>query len=152
MKITVQQGEIQKENADALIVNLFFGAQPGGASGAIDQALDGQISTAINLGDFKGEANETLLLYTQGRIEAPRVLVVGLGHQQDFDLEGVRRAAGTAIATLIRSGARNAATILHGTGMGKLSVEASAQAVAEASILAAYRFDAYRPKNRSLPL
>ena len=152
MKITVQQGEIQKENADALIVNLFFGAHPGGASGAVDQALDGQISAAIDLGDFKGEANETLLLYTQGRIAAPRVLVVGLGNQQDFDLEGARRAAGTAIAALMRSGARNAATILHGTGMGKLPVEAAAQAVAEASILAAYRFEAYRTKNRSQPL
>ena len=152
MNITVQQGEIQKQAADVLVVNLFSGARPGGAAGAVDQVIGGQISAAIDLGDFKGESSETLLLYTQERIAAPRVLVIGLGQPQDFDLERARRTAGHAIAALARLGVKNAATILHGTGAGDLPVEAAAQAVAEASLLAAYRFDNYRSRDRSHPL
>jgi leucyl aminopeptidase len=152
MNITVRQGEIQKQDAGVLVVNLFFGARPGGATGAVDQALDGAISTAVDLGDFQGELGETLLLYTQDRISAPRVLVVGLGAKEDFDLERARRAAGTAIGALDRSGTTSAATILHGTGAGNLPVAEAAQAVAEASLLAAYRFDEYRSRKRPHPL
>ena len=152
MDIKVIQGAIQKQDADVLVVNLFAGARPGGATGAVDQALDGQISAAIDLGDFEGKAGQTLLLYTHGQIPAPRVLVVGLGEQEGFDLERARRAAGTAIGTLGRLGAKSAATILHGAGAGGLSVESAAQAVAEASLLAAYRFDEYRSQPRSQSL
>ena len=75
-----------------------------------------------------------MLLYTHGQIPAPRVLVVGLGEQEGFDLERARRTAGTAISTLGGLGAKSAATILHGTGAGNLPVEPAAQAVAEASL------------------
>ena len=39
-----------------------------------------------------------------------------------------------------------AATVLHGAGAGGLEAEAAAQAVAEASILACYRFEEYKSK------
>ena len=45
MKIIVKQGEIQASTADTLIVNLFDDVTtPGGATGAVDQALGGAIS------------------------------------------------------------------------------------------------------------
>ena len=152
MDIKVIQGAIQKQDADVLVVNLFAGARPGGATGVVDQALGDQISAAIDLGDFEGKVGQTLLLYTHGQIPAPRVLVVGLGEQEGFDLERARRAAGTAIGTLGRLGAKSTATILHGTGAGNLPVEPAAQAVAEASLLAAYRFDEYRSRPQSQSL
>lgn len=152
MDIKLIQGAIQKQDADVLVVNLFAGARPDGATGAVDQALRGQISAAIDLGDFAGQAGQTLLLYSHGQLPAPRVLVVGLGVQADFDLEKARCAAGTAIGALGRLGVESAATILHGTGAGNLPVEPAAQAVAEASLLAAYRFDQYRSRPRPQPL
>ena len=99
MDIKVIQGAIQKQDADVLVVNLFAGARPGGATGAVDQALGGQISAAIDLGDFEGKAGQTLLLYTHGQIPAPRVLVVGLGEQEGFDLERARRASLSFVAS-----------------------------------------------------
>ena len=44
MKITVRRGEIQKQRADALVVNLFAGTTPSGETAAVDRALEGQIS------------------------------------------------------------------------------------------------------------
>ncbi len=143
MNITVQQGEIQKKADEAIIVNLFENARPGGATKAVDQALDGLIQETLDCGDFKGKKNETLLLYTQSRIPARRVLVVGLGKQEDFTLDGARQAAGTAARKLQSLGVKRAATILHGTGAGNLPVEDVAQAVAEASALSCYQFKHY---------
>ncbi|HZW98842.1 MAG TPA: hypothetical protein VFF10_02170, partial [Trueperaceae bacterium] len=42
-------------SGDALIVNLFEGVtSPGGATGAVDKALNGQLSEAITAGDLSG--------------------------------------------------------------------------------------------------
>ena len=145
MKLTVRQGEIQNTRDDAIVVNLFQGAPPGGATGAVDEALGGLIGRIVRSGDFTGELNKTLLLYPEaGSVRATRVLVVGLGKQQDFDLERARQAAGTAARKLQALGVTRAATVLHGGGAGGLEVEEAAQALAEGSVLSCYRFDDYR--------
>ena len=152
MKITVQQGEIQKQRSDALVVNLFADASPSGATGAVDAAIDGQISTAIRLGDFSGKAGESLLLYPNGLAPAQRLLVVGLGPRDAFDTETARRAAALAVNRLGKLGVKNAATVLHGAGAGGLDPERAAQVLSEASLLAHYRFETYRsaPKTSTL--
>lgn len=151
MNIKVQQGEIQNRRDEALIVNLFQGARPGGATLAVDRALGGLISAAIDSGDFKGKKNELLLLYSGGKIPARRVLVVGLGKQPEFSLETARQAAGTAARKLQDLGVSQAATVLHGAGTGGLDAEEAAQALAEAGIMACYRFDHYRTGAQERP-
>lgn len=145
MEIKVKQGNIQQTTADTLIVNLFEGVTaPGGATGAIDQALGGAISDLIAGGDFKGKAGEVAVLYPRGAIGARRVLVAGLGKPEKFDLEGVRKAAAAAIKRARDLNAGHVATIVHGAGIGGLATEAAAQATAEGSLLATYRYDAAR--------
>src|SRR5690625_2512090 len=88
VKIEVVTGQLQEAAADTLIVNLFEGVTtPGGATGALDKALDGAISDLIRHGDLKGKAGEITCLYPRGAISATRVLVVGLGKSGEFDLE-----------------------------------------------------------------
>ena len=145
MNITVRQGEIQKTRAEAVVVNLFQGARPGGATAAVDAGLGGLIGRVVDSGDFTGEKNRTLLLYPEaGGFPARRVLLVGLGRQEEFDLETARQAAGTAARRLQELGVEKGATVLHGAGAGGLEAEEAAQAVAEASILACYRFDEHK--------
>ena len=147
MNIRVRQGQIQKQRSAALIVNLFQDTHPSGATKAVDQALGGLIGAALAKGDFKGKKNELLLLYPgkAGKdFSAERVLVVGLGKQADFGLEAARQAAGSAAKRLQELGVAEAMTVLHGSGAGKLDATDAAQALAEASILACYRFDHYR--------
>ena len=65
MELQVVQGDITQTAADCLVVNLFEGVTtPGGATGALDKALDGAISFLLGTQDFNGEAGSTALLYT----------------------------------------------------------------------------------------
>jgi leucyl aminopeptidase len=142
MNVHITQGSIESAEADAIIVNLFEGVtSPGGATGAVDSALDGAISDLIAGGDFNGKKGEVAALYPRGVIPARRVLLVGLGKEEQFDLEAARQAAGNAIQQARKLNARTVATIVHGAGIGGLEIEAAAQATIEGSLLALYRFD-----------
>ena len=147
MQLNIVQGSIQENKADTLIVNLFEGVRPpSGATGAVDRALNGAISEMVASGDLTGKAGEVGVVYTRGAIPAKRVLVVGLGKQEDLNLEGVRQAAGTAIKRARDLNAKDVATVLHGAGAGGLEISAVAQAVAEGTLLALYVFDMFKSK------
>ncbi len=54
MNIRVLREDVTKVKTPALIVNLFEGVKsPGGATGAVDKALDGAISQLIGEGEIK---------------------------------------------------------------------------------------------------
>lgn len=143
MKLNLVQGGIQESAADTIIVNLFENVMtPGGATGAVDKALDGAISDLIAGGDFTGNAGKVSVLYPRGAISARRVLIAGLGKRDEFDLETVRRTAAAAIIRARELNGKNIATILHGAGIGGLPVTSTAQATVEGTLLALYQYDA----------
>ncbi|HEX2033369.1 MAG TPA: leucyl aminopeptidase [Chloroflexota bacterium] len=148
MELTVVAGRLPAAAADTIVVNLFQGVEePGRATGAVDAALGGAISRLIGTGDFRGKLNQTAVLYPGQAaaggdgVQATRVVVVGLGKREDFTLDRARQAAGTAARKARDLGARQVATVLHGAGVGGLPPLEAAQALAEGTALAVYRFD-----------
>ena len=141
MEVKVVAGDITKIKAGAAIVNLFEGVErPAGATGAVDQALDGAITRLIAEGEIKGKLNEITLIHTMGKIEPARVIVVGLGKQDKFTLDSIRSVAAESCKFLRKLGVKRIATIVHGAGIGGIAPEKAAQALAEGSILGLYTF------------
>ncbi|MHB8084936.1 MAG: leucyl aminopeptidase family protein, partial [Dehalococcoidia bacterium] len=141
MKFEVKTGDISKTKCDAIIVNLFEGtARPGGATAAVDVALGGAINGLIKNGEFKGKANEVHVLHALGKVPARLVVIAGLGKKEDFKADKVRSVMAEVIRALARHNCDSAATILHGVGSGGLSAEKAAEAIAEGSMLGAYKF------------
>ena len=145
MDIKVVSGDITTQHVEAIVVNLVEGVSaPGGATGAVDRALDGAISRLIEDGEAKGKRGEITLIHTLGKMATSRVLVLGLGRASDFGAETVRSVAGEACRYLRGLGVEKAASIAHGAGIGGLDNTASAQALVEGSLLGLYRFDKYK--------
>jgi len=141
MEIRVIISDILKIETDALIVNLFEGiSHPGGATGAVDKALDGAITQLITSGEIKGKLSELTLIHTLGKIPARRVVVAGLGKQPELSLDKIRRIIAQAGRFLRGKGVKRVATIAHGAGVGGIEPEKAAQAIAEGSILGLYTF------------
>ena len=148
MDIKVVTEDVTKVKAQALIINLFEGVeQPGGATGAVDRAMDGAISQLIKDGEIKGKKGETTLIHTFGKIGPSRVLVAGLGKGDSFTLETVREIMAGSCRYLRKLGVKQVATIAHGAGIAGLDTRASGQAIAEGSIMGLYRFGNYFTKN-----
>ena len=148
MRITVNQGDVTQVSSPALIVNLFEGVtRPGGATGAVDRALSQGISELIADGETKGKRGEMTLVHTFGRIAPSRVLVAGLGKEENFNVDIIREVTAEACRFLRRRGIASAATIAHGAGIGGISPRDSAQAIAEGASLGLYRFTEYRSRD-----
>ena len=147
MQIKAVMGDITQQEVGAVIVNLFQGVQrPGGSTGAVDRALDGIISSLIVQGEIKGKNGEYTLIHTMEKIKPARVLVAGLGKQEEFTPEVVRQIMAGACRLLRNKGVQEAATIAHGAGIGGMDAATSAQAIAEGSLLGLYTFDRYQSK------
>src|SRR5688572_15935215 len=141
MDIKVQSGDIASVAADAVVVNLFEGVTaPGGGTGAVDQAMGGALTQLIASGDLRGKLGETTLVHTLGRLLSPRVVVVGLGKSEDFDVDKVRSLSGDLARYLRRQRLKNVAVICHGAGIAGLEAEDCAAAIAEGTLLGTYRF------------
>ena len=147
MKIRVVRNDVASIKTPALVVNLFDGVKkPGGATGAVDKALDGAISQLIKDGEIKGKKGETTLIHTFGKIPAARVIVLGLGKRESFTTNTVREVTAASSRYLRRLGVAKAATIAHGAGIGGLDPLERGQAIGEGSILGLYRFRTYLTK------
>ena len=149
MKVILKNQKLENIPCDVLIVNLFEGVKTlGGGIGAVDLALEGLINKIIKEENFKGKTGSTLVIRTNGQINAKKVMVAVLGEKEKFDLNAVRKAAAAAIRCAKRERAKTVCTILHGAGVGKLDPKDAAQAITEVSQLALYEFDKYKSKDK----
>jgi leucyl aminopeptidase len=145
LEIKVIVGDIAQIEADAIVVNLFEGVdQPGGATAAVDKALDGAISSLISRGGIKGKFGEVSIVHTFGKLPSRMVAIAGLGKSQDFNIDKIRGVVGEFCRALRKLNCHKIATILHGAGMGGIDLESSAEAIAEGALLGLYSFTKYK--------
>jgi len=141
VEIKVATGDITRFEADAIVVNFFEGREhPEGDTAAVDKALDGAISQLIGRGEIKGKLNEITVIHSLGKLPAAKVVVVGLGKQEELSLNKVRGAVAETCRLLRKKSVRNMATVAQGEGIAGISAEVSAQAIAEGALLGVYAF------------
>jgi leucyl aminopeptidase len=152
MNVRVKQGRIEREPAEVLVLS-HFEDEVGlsGEAAAIDRALHGALCNLLKSGEFQGKSNQTVLLHTQGKLPAKRVLLVGLGKRKEARLDTVRQAMGTAVKRIRQAGAGSFFTPLHGGTLPRTAVLELAQAMTEGAILGGYQFTVYRSNSSEEP-
>jgi len=152
MDVRVAVGDIAAWKDEVVVVNLFEGVtRPGGATGAVDKAMGGAISHLIASGDVKGKFKATFVLPTFGKILGARIFVVGLGTRNGFGTNRIREVSAKVVNRVSKLGLTSLSTIVHGAGIGGVDLAEASEAVAEASLLASYRFSRYRTKEDPKP-
>src|SRR4051812_16621262 len=121
--VTARQGAPEETSADTRVVGLFEGDSPP----------DGPVAELVSSGEAKSGARKLAVTHEDGR----RVIVVGLGKRDDFDAEKARVAAGVAAQRARELGARALSWAEPGG-------EGVAGALVEGTLLALYKFDAYK--------
>lgn len=147
MEIKATADDIVSIKVDAIIVNYFEGQEGlAGDIAALDKALNGAITQLIEQGDIKGKPDEITLIHSFGKLPALRVVISGLGKQQELDLNKIRGSAAETCRWLRNKGAATIATVTQGADINGISTEDAVQAVTEGAILGLYAFRKYITK------
>jgi leucyl aminopeptidase len=133
------------ERAEADLLVLPVAAGPAGpqappVTAAVLRRLGADLAgLAGAAGKFTGKLDDVLLVPGYGALAAPAVLLVGVGPDDGRTAETLRRAAAVAVAAAGK--AATLAVALHQAGLGSPAAAGAAlAAVAEGTVLAAYRF------------
>jgi leucyl aminopeptidase len=112
------------------------------------QAVDGggQIGRAIATTRFDGDTSALVELLAPAGLDAPRLLVVGLGEPGKADRGGFERIGGALAGRLIASGVKSLIVDMDGVDDIAITRGEAAARIAYGAILRGYRFDKYRTK------
>ncbi len=109
----------------------------------LDKRMNGEIEQLIRLGDFKGKDGTNALIYTDGKIAARRVLIVGLGERKKATVDTIRKAAATAANKAVAMKVGTMALALHRAIEGRVDSATAGQAIAEGAYFGSFRYDEY---------
>lgn len=147
MEFSIKSGAPQSARNGCLVVGVFEPRKLSGAGAALDRRAKGYLSAILRRGDMQGKAGTTLFLHNVPGAAADRVLLVGLGRQNEFGEKQYRDAVAAAIRALGASGSEEAS--LHLTEL-PLAKRDAAWKVAHAVTVAGectYRFTRMKSKS-----
>ncbi|HEG42706.1 MAG TPA: leucyl aminopeptidase [Phycisphaerales bacterium] len=149
VNVKVNKVEAIKARVDLLAVAVTTNGTKTGLCQELDKKLKGKIAALDKLGDFKGKKDTTAVIYTDERIAAKRVLLIGLGDKKDITADTIRKAAAMAAGKAVALRAKTVALALHqGVVSRKLDLQTLGQAITEGAVFGGYRYDEYQEKTK----
>lgn len=145
MKIHVKQTALETAPADALVLGIWKTTKQLSVAG--NSNLKKACREFLTNNDFKARPDETAILYNPAKVAARRIVLVGLGDREGYNLERIRQACGASAKTLMRLGVQRMALAVETFAIETIPFSDVCQAVVEGVILAAYRFTALKAVN-----
>ncbi|MFQ6617166.1 MAG: leucyl aminopeptidase [Fidelibacterota bacterium] len=144
MKFTMVSEEILKSKRDLYVVGLFKADEESYKTDRffdkLNETFGGALSDMLDASGFVPDFKKKLLFYTGADIPSKRVLFIGLGEADKFNIERARQAAGTITADARESNVKSIVLPLFGEEVLKEGTGEIAQAEVEGFILGSYRF------------
>jgi leucyl aminopeptidase len=137
MRASFRQGPPAETQADTLCFGLFEGDD---APPELDRALGGRLSRLIGSGEARGSFKKVTVIHPDGDIGAARAIAVGLGKRDEFTPERARVAGAVGLGRARDAGSDRMAWAVP-EGVDQTAV---GRALAEGTLLGAYRFDRYK--------
>lgn len=145
MKVTSLKSNLKTTKTDAVAVFIYedkkvFNEQISG----LKKFLKTEIERIIRYEDFKGKSETSVFLYTDKKINSPRLILVGVGKQDKTTLETFRKASAIAANKAKSLKAKHLAIMFPQLPDGfNATIEETAQSIGEGAILSQYKFDKY---------
>ena len=108
MEFSTKPGSPDRIKCGCVIVGVYADRKFTPAASLIDAASNGALSNAARNGDMPAKRGGTLMLAGLSGILAERVLIVGLGKQDELKYKGYAEAVRAAVKALDTTGAGNA--------------------------------------------
>lgn len=142
MNISSQKLNLDKPTFDALVINLFRGEDIDKRLSFLDKETLSLVNKVIDNGDFKAEKNNHFLLYPLSSYHF-RILLVGSGEKDKFDINIARENLGSAIKKLSTKKVKTVAVNFE----APQETDKLVQALAEGAVLASFNHEIFKKKD-----
>lgn len=142
MDFKLSKGDPLEVKCDVLVFGRYENERIGGSVKKADQALENVLERTFEQEKFKGEIGKSVMIHTLGKIQADRVLIVGLGKRSKFSLD-VLRKVGIHTAKRTNSLSKKTAFALEVPDN-----RGSFAALSEGMMLGLYNFNKYKTNDK----
>src|SRR3989475_10389722 len=141
MQITLETTPFAAIETDALVSYVFEETDPvQGRIAEIDQAAAGLLRKLAKSGELTGKTLEFTLIHAPAGLKAARLLLVGAGKKDQFNVATLRKVAGAALRSLKAKSVRNFSFLAGGA----LPSEDGSQAIVEGLLTGNFETDKYK--------
>src|ERR1700732_5111838 len=146
MQITLETKPYATLETDALVTYVFEETDPiQGTLAEIDKSANGLLRKLSTSAEFTGKPLEMTLIHAPAGVKAARLLLVGAGKRDKFDVASLRKIAGAALRYLKSRSVKQLAFLLRENDLN----EDSAQAIAQGFITADFETDKYKSDHKN---
>jgi leucyl aminopeptidase len=146
MQITLETKPYAALETGALVSYVFEDADPiQGTLAEINKSVNNLLSKLSAGAEFTGKPLEMTLIHAPAGLKAARLLLVGAGKRDKFDVATLRKIAGAALRYLKSRSIKQLAFLVRENDLN----EDSAQAIAEGVITADFETDKYKSDKKN---
>lgn len=148
MKSQAITGNFQDANVDAIVVAVFKDEKATAPFlKELDKTVGGLIAGIFEDEEFKGDAGETALVRfaAAGKGKPSRLLLVGVGKQEDYKIPNVGVLAGTAVRFLLKRNLKSFVLVPR----SEADAGEVAQVAMQSVITSQYGIDKYKTKDKN---
>src|SRR5882724_2957840 len=141
MQITLETKPYASLETDALVTPVFEGDDPiQGRAAELDQLTGGLLKRLATSGELTGKTLEFTLIHAPAGLKTARLLLVGAGKRDQFNVATLRKIAGAALRSLKAKSVKNLAFLAGGT----LPADEGSQAIVEGLLAGDFETDKYK--------
>ncbi len=147
MEFSIKIGGLEKQRSACVVTGVFAPRKLSPSASLIDRVSGGYLSGITRRGDMQGKAGSTLLLHNVPRIASERVLLVGLGREQEFNEQQYLDAVRAAVKALNETGVPEAVLGLAELPVKKRDIAWKILQTVLVAMDSTYRFDRLKSKH-----
>ncbi len=144
MDFLVNSSSVETLETSALVLTVNEQLQLDSQGQLIDKLCAGAISTHLQAGDIQGKLGQTLLLHNLANLKAQRVLLVGIGKDDELSDSNTRKLISAILNTFKSLSIKDAALAFSDLSFKERDAYASARLVAECLADGLYVFDQFK--------
>lgn len=141
MDFVIKVGTAEKQRGACMVVGVFESRKLTNSAKILDKASQGYIKNLLALGDMEGKVGTCLLLHHVPGTLFKRVLLVGLGKEQEFNEKSLQGVMSSILSTLQKTGVTDVALFLSDFSMKRSTNDWKVCQIVIQTMSSGYRFD-----------
>lgn len=151
MEFGIKIGTPEKQRGACVVVGIFESRKLSESAKLLDKSTQGYVKKILALGDMNGKANTSLLLHHVPDTLFKRVLLIGLGNEQEFKEKTLQSAVGTILTALQKTAVTDATLFLADFPLKQRNAAWKVSQIVVQACNGSYRFDQLKSKPENEP-